>query len=247
MSSILNNIPATLEKQLFGEYSEIKKQFLLNEDRPSQLSGGRFAEVILRIFQHLLGDSVTPFGTEIKAQEKDRIINRVTNDPQIDEHVRQKVTSLIRLLLDFRNNRDVAHLGGLKANKIDAQFILSASNWITAEMIRVFGNYSIDDAQQIIDAMASPSYPVLYKIEGEDYIARPDLKAWEEVLVLLISNTRTAEELFEKTKDNNRSRFIKTLDKMEQKDRMIAKSIEKYHIMPLGIKTVHERNLLNLD
>ena len=244
MTKILKTIPDDLEKKLFEEYAEIKCRYQLNDCNPSQLSGGRFAEVILRIFQHLLKMSVTLFGKDISATEKTKIINKVTIDPDIDEHIRQKVTVLIKLILDFRNNRDVAHLGGFSANKIDANFILSCANWIVAELIRVYGNYSMDEAQKIIDKIAIPSYPVIFYIEGDEFIARDDLLVKQEVLILLSKQKRDSNFLFSKTKDGNRSRFNKTLASMVSK-KLIALKDGSYHLLPNGIKMIQEKNLLN--
>ena len=122
MTLLLSGIPSDIGTKLIEEYLEIKKRFSMNDWGVGQLKGGRFAEAVLRAYQHLLGDAVTPFGTDIVAAEKTRIMNRVQNAGTIDEHVRQKTVPLIRLLLDFRNNRDVAHLGGFDANGMDTLF-----------------------------------------------------------------------------------------------------------------------------
>jgi len=242
---ILKTIPDILEDKLFVEYGEIKRRIQLNDCGSSQLNSGRLAEVVLRIFQHLLGLTVTPFGEDIKPADKTAIINKVTNDAGIDDHIRQKVTVLVKLLLDFRNNRDIAHLGGFSANKIDASFVLSCANWVVAELVRVYGNYSMEDAQKIIEDIAIPNYPVVFGIEGEDFIARSDLKVKQEVLVLLCKQKRDFVFLFSKTKDGNRSRFGGTLESM-QSDKLIALKDGFYHLLPSGIKEIQSKNLLNL-
>jgi hypothetical protein len=246
MTSILKGIPKDLEDKLFEEYAEIKRRFQLNDVAPSQLNGGRFAEVVLRIFQHLLKVSVSSFEKEIKAAEKTTILNKIANDATIDIHIRQKVSALTRMLLDFRNNRDVAHLGGFSANGVDAQFVLSCSNWIVAELIRVYGNYSMKDAQALIDSIAVPTYPVIFDIEGDDFITRDDLSVKEEVLVFVCVKKRDLDFLLAKTKDSNKSRFKKTLKDLE-KERKIAFKNGQYHILPNGIKEVQQKNLLNLN
>ncbi len=244
MSKILKAIPDNLEDRLLEEYTEIKRRFQLNDCRPAQLNGGRFAEAVLRIFQHLLGIPITPFGEDIKAADKTTIINKVTNDAVIDEHIRQKVTVLTKLLLDFRNNRDVAHLGGFSANKIDASFIMSCSNWIFAEFVRVYGNYTMDASQKLIDKIAIPNYPVIFDIEGEEFIARDDLTVKQEVLVLVSAQKRDLDFLFSKTKDDNRSRFNKTVASMVS-DKFIALKDGFYHLLPIGIQEIQKKNLLN--
>lgn len=244
MTKILKTIPDNLEDKLFEEYTEIKRRFQLNDCGPAQLNGGRFAEAVLRIFQHLLSMPITPFGEDIKATDKTTIINKVTNDANIDEHIRQKVTSLTKLLLDFRNNRDVAHLGGFSANKIDTSFVLSCANWIFAEFIRVYGNYTMDEAQKMINKIAIPNYPVILDIEGEEFLTRDDLTVRQEVLVLSSAEQRDIEFLFSKTKDDNRSRFNKTIASMVA-EKFIALKDGFYYLLPKGIKEIQDKNLLS--
>ena len=127
MTLLINGISSQISIKLIEEYLEIKKRFAMNDWGPGQLKGGRFAEAVLRAYQHLLGDAITPFGTDIVAAEKARIMHRLQNAGTIDEHVRQKTVPLVRLLLDFRNGRDVAHLGGFDANGMDTMFVITGA------------------------------------------------------------------------------------------------------------------------
>ena len=215
MTMSITGIPAELSAKLVEEYLDIKKHFAMNDWGPGQLKGGRFAEVMLRIHQHLLGEAVTPFGTDIIAREKTRIMNTVESTGTIDDHVRQKTVPLTRLLLDFRNNRDVAHLGGFDANSMDALFVMTSATWMMCELVRVYGGYAMRDAQKIVDALAVKEYPVIMEREGELFITRHDLNAKNEVLVLLTKDaSATAEFLHEKSGDSNKSRFQRNLREM---------------------------------
>jgi hypothetical protein len=143
MTLSISGIPSELSTKLIEEYLDIKKRFAMNDWGPGQLKGGRFAEVVLRIHQHILGEAVTPFGTDIPAADKTRILNTVQSAGAIDAHVRQKTVPLVRLLLDFRNNRDAAHLGGFDANNMDTLFVMTSATWILCELIRVYGGYTL--------------------------------------------------------------------------------------------------------
>jgi len=63
MTLTIGGIPAALSAKLVEEYLDIKKHFAMNDWGPGQLKGGRLAEVMLRIYQHLLREPVTPFWT----------------------------------------------------------------------------------------------------------------------------------------------------------------------------------------
>jgi hypothetical protein len=244
MALTFNSIPTHISERLLEEYLEIKKRYSMNDWGPGQLKGGRFAETILRVFQHLLGEQVTPFGTDIPNVEKTRILNTVRNHTVIDIHVRQKIVPLTRLLLDFRNNRDSAHLGGFDANDMDTLFVMTAATWVLCELVRVYGGYSMPDAQRIVDSLAVKEYPVIMEFDGDIFITRHDLKAKQEVLILLNKYPKADFDfLFPKTRDKNASRFQSTLDDMVAK-KLIGKKGEEYFLMPRGMDTIRNDSLL---
>jgi hypothetical protein len=244
MSLVISGIPASLNEKLIEEYLDLKKRFSMNDWGPGQLKGGRFAEVLLRIFQHLLGETITPFGTDIAANDKTRILNAVQQHPTTDSHIRQKVVALTRLLLDFRNNRDVAHLGGFDANSMDTLFVMTAATWILCELIRVYSGYQMAEAQKIVDGLSVKEYPVIMEFNGELFLTRHNLTADQEVLVLLTKNsTANANFLFEKTRDGNSTRFNRRLRDMV-KDKLIGNKGDAYFLMPRGAARVSRDSLL---
>lgn len=245
MTISLATIPPSLSDKLIEEYLEIKKRFAMNDWGPGQLKGGRFAEVVLRIYQHVLGDPVTPFGADIPAADKTRILNTVQSASTVDAHVRQKTVPLVRLLLDFRNNRDSAHLGGFDANSMDTLFVMTSATWIICELIRVYGGYAMPKAQEIVDGLSAKEYPVIMERHGELFIARHDLGAKQEVLVLLTRNASATSSFLEtKTSDSNKSRFRRNLKEMVS-DKLIGVAADgSYFIMPRGQAVVAEKSLL---
>jgi hypothetical protein len=244
MALTINRLPSDLSEMLIEEYLELKRHFFMNDWGSGQLKGGRFAESLLRIYQHLLGEPIVPFGSDIAAAAKTRILNAVQNDGSIDDHVRQKTVPLTRLLLDFRNNRDVAHLGGFDANSMDALFVMTGATWILCELVRVYGDYRMEQAQAIVEGLAVREYPVVIERNGEIFVARHDLTAKQEVLVLLIKNTQAKFDfLFSKTRDRNKSRFQKTLNDLVAL-KLIGQSNDDYFLMPRGAAMVTKESLL---
>jgi hypothetical protein len=244
MSLVIRGIPDPLSEKLVEEYLEIKKRFSMNDWGPGQLKGGRFAEVLIRIFQHLLGEAVTPFGTDIPPNEKNRILNTCQSHSQIDPHVRQKVIAITRLLLDFRNNRDVAHLGGFDANSMDTLFVMTGATWTLCELVRVYGGYQITEAQKIVDGLSVKDYPVILERNGDIFITPHNLTAKQEVLILLSKrSTADGNLLFEKTRDRNTTRFQRHLHEMIA-DKLIGKSGDDYFLMPRGAAQVSKESLL---
>jgi len=245
MALTIRGIPADVSAKLVDEFLEIKKRFAMDDWGPGQLMGGRFAEVMLRVYQHLLGQPLTPFGTDIPAAQKNTILTQVTNSPAIESQVRQKTVPLTRLLLDFRNNRDVAHLGGFDANSMDTLFVMNSATWMLCELVRVYGGYPMAEAQRIVDGLAVKEYPVVMERNGELFITRHDLGSKEEVLVLLTKNAGATEDfLSARTGDSNNSRFRRNLREMVA-ERLIGRGADgQYFIMPRGQDAVRDRRLL---
>jgi hypothetical protein len=245
MTLLFSAIPTQIGASLIEEYVAIKKHFAMNDWGPGQLKGGRFAEAVLRAYQYLLGEVVTPFGTDISANEKTRIMNSVQNAATIDQHVRQKTVPLVRLLLDFRNNRDVAHLGGFDANGMDTAFVMTSATWILCEFIRVYGGYAMPQAQEIVDGLSVKDYPAIVERSGELFIARHDLDSKQEVLVWLTRNAYASGILLEtKVGDSNKSRVRKKLKKMVDEKLIGLGADGSYFIMPRGQALVAESALL---
>lgn len=245
MTLAIAGIPPEISAKLIEEYLEIKKRFAMNDWGPSQLMGGRFAEAALRAYQHLLADVVTPFGMDIAAADKTRIMNRVQSAGTIDDHIRQKTVPLVRLLLDFRNNRDVAHLGGFNANSMDSLFVMTGATWILCEFIRVYGGYTMPQAQEIVDGLSVKEYPVIVERNGELFIARHDLEAKQEVLVWLMRSASAPSSVLEsKVSDSNKSRVRNKLKEMVA-DKLIGIAANgDYFIMPRGQASVTANSLL---
>lgn len=240
----LTNIPDHLTEKLIGEYVDLKKNHSTGDWVNSQLSGGRFAEVVLRIFQHLLQKPTTPFSDKVKNWES--LLNEVENDPNIDSHLRQKATSLVGLLLRFRNNRDSAHVNGFDASRMDTEFVMAAATWVLCELIRLYSSCDMKRAEEIVDDLSVKNYPALISIDGKSYIARHNLTAKEEIMVLLYEDSRGYDSLFAKTKDKNSSRFNEKLSKLKSQ-KFIAEKDGEYHIMPRGSNYVENEGLLDCE
>lgn len=244
--TLLTGIPTPIAAKLIEEYTDVKKRFAMNDWGPGQLKGGRFAEAVLRAYQHLLTDAVTPFGTDIPAVEKTRILNRVQTDGSIDEHVRQKTVPLVRLLLDFRNNRDVAHLGGFNANGMDTMFVMTSATWILCEFTRVYGGYPMPEAQELVDGLSVKEYPVIIERSGELFIARHDLDSKQEILVWLMRNPTASRATLEtKVGDTNKSRVGRRLKEMVDNKLIGLAANGDYFIMPRGQALVTAEALLH--
>jgi hypothetical protein len=93
---------------------------------------------------------------------------------------------MLPALYDVRNNRNVGHVGGdVDPNHMDAVAVLSMSNWIMGELVRVFHNLATAEAQQLADALVEVRLPAVWA--GDDGVKRvleTSLKLHEQILLL---------------------------------------------------------------
>jgi hypothetical protein len=176
-------LPSDVVTKLLDDYQEIKQHFFLRKFRPNELNGGRFAESVLRVIQFLDTGSYTPLG---QALDTDQIVRRVEKNTNLHESERFFIPRQARILLDVRNRRDVAHVGGdVNPNFSDSLFVSHAADWILTELIRLRYRCHIDQANQIVASINEIRIPVVASVNGFVRVQNTRLEARDKALVIL--------------------------------------------------------------
>jgi hypothetical protein len=96
------------------------------------------------------------------------------------------IPRMLPALYDVRNNRNVGHVGGdVDSNHMDAIAVLSMSNWVMGELVRVYHNLTTAQAQQFVDALVEVRLPTVWT--GDDGVKRvleTSLRLNEKILLL---------------------------------------------------------------
>ena len=166
-----------------------------------------------------------------------------------DRSLRVLIPRLLPFLYEIRNNRGVGHVGGdVSPNYRDATAVFSCSNWILAELIRVFHGVSLDEAQTAIDALVERKHPIVWEIERTKRVLDPQMQRADQVLVLLYSSNGWVEEgdLRSWAEYKNTTNFRDLVLWPLHKDRLLEYDAPKYRarITPRGSKDVEDRILL---
>ncbi|MGB1583373.1 MAG: hypothetical protein ACPHCI_06255, partial [Solirubrobacterales bacterium] len=132
----LTSLPAELASSLEREYSNVLEHVRLGEWDDAQVDGGRYAEILLRVIQWKRGGKYSPIGGKGRPNRKD-IVGKARSDTSLDDSYRLQIPQAAEMLLDFRNNRNSAHVGDLDPNQIDANLVLSLVKWTLAEIVRL--------------------------------------------------------------------------------------------------------------
>ena len=242
--------PGNLVDELLACYLDQKRNLALGHLRPTEVEGGRFAEAVFRLLQHFMGWALTPLGRPL---DTDKLINQLQNQPfgSAPDSVRLHIPRTLRVIYDIRNSRDAAHLAdGIDPNLQDSFLVSSCLDWVLAELLRLAGSSSPDEAQRLIEGITVKRIPAVEEI-GTDQLKtlRPGLGPTDRVLLLLYYRGKTGasyEELFSWLKPVQRPNLGRVLKNLEHDRDLIAQSKEKYHLTRLGTREVERKNLAEL-
>lgn len=250
LDAALANIPVEFRNRIVKSYLELKSRHSEAKHDAAGVSAGRFCETVVRLLQHELKMAVTPFGQQIPNLPREcetfaTVAKSIGND-----FLRIVIPRAVSLLYTLRNKRGIGHVGGdVDANIVDGTTIARISDWILCELIRIFHNMSLEDADALVSSLASRNIPDVWEVGGRKRVLRSDLDFKQKTLILLYSETGSAvlaEDLFAWCKYSNftiyKSRVLEQLDK----DNLIDYDRQSECVMlsPLGIKIV-EDELLN--
>lgn len=185
IASLETSLPKEVLVEMLKAYNQLKINFYLRKFRPTELDGARFAECILRLLEYVDIGSYTPFGTTLRSEQ---IINRIANNTSLPTTIRILIPRLVRVILDIRNKRDVAHVGGeVNPNYSDSIFITHSVDWILTEIVRHYHSTSVDEAAKAVSAINEVQVPIVDDINGFMRVLDPNLKASDKVLIILYS------------------------------------------------------------
>jgi hypothetical protein len=246
---IFSMLPAFLLKKLEKSYTQIRSNFAQRRYEPSELNGGKFSEVVLRILEwHTSTPKIyTPFGTKIRDfGQATRRFESLTSYP---DSVRFHIPKIINVLYEIRNKRGVGHVGGdVDPNYMDALFVVCSTSWIMAELVRIFHNLPISEAQKIVEALVNKRISVVWEVASKRRVLNLSLSYADRTLLLLYDSYPKAlrdETLCDWTEYTNPAVFRAKLLAPLHKKKLVEYDVRSgdVHLSPTGLRYVEE----NLD
>ena len=159
--------PKTLVSKLVYHYTRLKANFMQNRLEPGELNGAKFAEIVFRLIQYATEPQhqYTPL-----RQALPNVDNLVTQFQQLprtfDDSLRLHIPRVLRAIYGIRSKRGVGHAGEIDANLMDSTLLMSACDWIMAELIRLYHDCSADESQNIVDRLVKRAVPIIYDRDG---------------------------------------------------------------------------------
>ena len=247
LSTILTAIPPGLKDPLIKEYNSIIQNYLERRWTASELSGGKFCEIVYTILDgYACGTYASAPSTPGNFPQACRNLERNTHVPRSFKIL---IPRMLPPLYEIRNNRSVGHAGGdVDSNFMDAQAVVAMCSWVLGELIRVYHNTSIPNAQKIVDSVTSRKVPLVWEIDNVKRVLKPEIKLKDQMLLLISSSASKTkvDDLFKWIENSTKKYFLSTLRKMHS-DRLVEISADstEVSILPPGSMQV-ERVLAKL-
>jgi hypothetical protein len=238
-SEALSAIPAGLRDPLLTEFADLSQHYAEHRWGPSELSGGRFCEVVYSILDGYAQ------GTYLASPKKPSDFVSACRKLEQNNHVPRSFQILIPRLLpalyEIRNNRGVGHVGGdVDPNQMDANAVFSMSSWILAELVRVFHGLTVAAAQQLVNALSERPLPIIWAGADTKVVLNPNITLRYQILLLLSSDVAPVgiSTLQKWLKYKNTSYLKKLLVEMEGERTIHLSDANLVHLLPPGSTAV---------
>lgn len=250
LAQALAGVPAHFRQRLIKAYEALKRDHLEGRFDSAGLAAGKFCEVALRLLQHAVTGTFTPFGQKI-ANFADECRALVTSPSgNTADSLKTVVPRGLVFMYTMRNKRGIGHVGGdVEANRIDSTTLARVADWTVCELVRVYHGLSLEEAQDLVDTISARTLPDIWEVAGKKRVLREGLSAADQVLLLLYSNPASfvlAEDLCDWVEYSQTSMFVRNVLRPLHKKRMIEYDEESrlVYISPSGERDVEQRILV---
>lgn len=235
------SLPAELAKHIDTEFSKIQEHYLLGEWNDLQIDAGRLSEAVLRLLEFKLGLNYTPINGRSKPNRK-HITNAARNNTTLSPTLRLQIPDTMELIMDFRNNRNAAHLGDIDSSHIDGMTVYQLVLWIIGEIVRLESNLPATKVKSLLTAFAEKPVPIIYRVNGRPIVLDTNLSAKDIVLVLLYDANEAVPDcdLFKWSKYTNISNWRRLVIKPLEKNKMIHIENGVIYLLPPGNRRVQQ-------
>lgn len=245
----LANVPDDFRGHLVKSYLDLKRRYSESQYDAAGISAGKLCEVLIRLLQSEVFGQFTPFQDSVgnMADECRKLVT--SKKTSAVESLRIIIPRALIFLYTIRNKRGIGHIGGdVDANKIDLAAMVTTSDWIICELVRVYHGLSLEEAQDLVDGMSFKSIPAIWDVAGKKRVLKQGLSGQHQALLLLYSDTEAtvlSEDLCAWIEYANLAMFKKRVLLPLHEKRLIEydRDSEVVYLSPLGAQEVEQKIL----
>ena len=212
---------------------------------PSELSGGRFCEIVYTILDGYASGNYA--GAPHKPNNFPQACRQLEKHGNVPRSFQILIPRMLPSLYEIRNNRGVGHVGGdVDPNHMDANVVLSIVNWIMAELVRVFHQLPIDEAQVGVDQMVERRIPIVWQSGDIKRVLDPSLRLMDQMVLLINAcpGVCSTDDLFDWIESTSRSYFNRVLRDLHSRRWLeLAADESTVQLLAPGAKHVEEQLL----
>lgn len=247
----LSTIPNGLRDPLVYCFNEIARNFAEHRWEPAELNGGKFSEVVYTILDGAISGAF-PGKPAKPARMLDacRALEAKSANPARpgDRSLRVLIPRILPALYEIRNNRGVGHVGGdVDPNFQDAVAVFQMASWVMAELVRIFHQVPLSEAQQTVDGLVERKHPVIWQQGDIRRVLDPALPKGDQALLLLYSAGDWIDDndLAKWVEYKNMTDFRNKVLGLFHKERLIEYdgTLHRAHMTPRGSEDVEQRLL----
>lgn len=250
-NTVLTGIPSGLRTPLLQAFEAIVRNYRESRWEPAELNGGKLCEIVYTILRGRIDGSFAPRPAKPKNMVDACKTLENADAKAYSRSIRIHIPRTLVALYEVRNNRGVGHAGGdVDPNHMDAVFVLQASKWIMAELVRVFHEVDTMEASKVVDTLTSRTLPLIWEVGNNKRVLNTELSMKDKALALLYSSKEPVSEsdLFKWVEHSNPSVFRRDVLTKAHKAKLVEydKAAKTVQLSPLGIKYVEEKVSLEL-
>ena len=229
-----------LGNAILQAYIEIHRNYALGNWKPSELDAGHFVEAVRRAIENELFGQYTPISGKLEPFH-DGVLKQYEQQSGAPDTFRIYIPRALKAIYNVRNNRGVGHLDEISPNEMDATYILYASKWVLAELIRAKADLKPQETQGLIDDIVEREISLIWKEGGIRRVLDTDLPAKEQVLILLYDESPQEDSALQSTIEyRNTTMFKEILEALHDKRLIEYGADGQCHISPTGMREAEE-------
>ncbi len=246
LNEALAGISAQFRNRIIKYYTDLKIRYRQELFDASGLSAAKLSECVLRLLQHELTGSFTPFSKEITNFRDECVALERIPKTQGRESTRVIIPRALLFIYTLRSKRGIGHIGGdVEADRIDLGTITKCCDWIVCELLRIYHSLSLEEAQDLLDSISDRELPVIWEVGSKKRVLKEGLSAREQTLLLCYSCSESqvpTEDLCSWIEYSNTTVFKNRVLAPLHKARLIEyeRDAELVTLSPKGLKYVEE-------
>lgn len=185
VNELSTKFPGGLVEDLISSYEKVLIEYRKGAWDETLWKAGKFVENAFRLLHYVVHSIVleqVPSVTNLKEELEKSPSSRFS------ESVRILIPRIATALIyDPRSKKGAVHVKAVNPDYLDATLVVSACDWIVAELIRTYNTDDTERIQQIVKSIVARKIPFVEKYGEERFVTVP-LGLEDEILLLLLDS-----------------------------------------------------------